>query len=86
MPSLTSNWENSSGVIPCHLGGCPRRQIVAEGVRYSHREYFYVSKLCCSDIQTYTQCLSGRGDKDVEEISQLLRGKWADILDWHIVS
>ncbi|KAF9792366.1 bifunctional tryptophan synthase TRP1 [Thelephora terrestris] len=29
-------------------------------------------------------CLSGRGDKDVEQISQLLPGKWADILDWHI--
>ncbi|KAI0028518.1 bifunctional tryptophan synthase TRP1 [Vararia minispora EC-137] len=29
-------------------------------------------------------CLSGRGDKDVEQISQLLPGKWADVLDWHI--
>ncbi|KAG9318581.1 tryptophan synthase beta subunit-like PLP-dependent enzyme [Chiua virens] len=29
-------------------------------------------------------CLSGRGDKDVEQISQLLPGKWADKLDWHI--
>ncbi|KAF9265600.1 tryptophan synthetase [Marasmius fiardii PR-910] len=28
-------------------------------------------------------CLSGRGDKDVEQISQLLP-KWADKLDWHI--
>ncbi|KAG7448041.1 bifunctional tryptophan synthase TRP1 [Guyanagaster necrorhizus] len=28
-------------------------------------------------------CLSGRGDKDVEEISELLP-KWADILDWHV--
>ncbi|KAH9981133.1 bifunctional tryptophan synthase TRP1 [Lactifluus volemus] len=31
-------------------------------------------------------CLSGRGDKDVEQISQLLPGKWADILDWHVSS
>ncbi|KZT71419.1 tryptophan synthase [Daedalea quercina L-15889] len=31
-------------------------------------------------------CLSGRGDKDVEQISQLLPGKWEDILDWHITS
>ncbi|KAI5121019.1 hypothetical protein M0805_005965 [Coniferiporia weirii] len=31
-------------------------------------------------------CLSGRGDKDVEQISQLLPGKWADVLDWHIHS
>lgn len=30
-------------------------------------------------------CLSGRGDKDVEQISELLPGKWADKLDWHIV-
>jgi len=29
-------------------------------------------------------CLSGRGDKDVEQISELLPGKWADTLDWHI--
>lgn len=29
------------------------------------------------------QCLSGRGDKDVEQISQLLP-KWADTLDWHV--
>ncbi|KAH7883140.1 tryptophan synthase beta subunit-like PLP-dependent enzyme [Phlebopus sp. FC_14] len=29
-------------------------------------------------------CLSGRGDKDVEQISQLLPGHWADRLDWHI--
>ncbi|KAK0210997.1 bifunctional tryptophan synthase TRP1 [Desarmillaria ectypa] len=28
-------------------------------------------------------CLSGRGDKDVEQISELLP-KWADILDWHV--
>ena len=32
------------------------------------------------------QCLSGRGDKDVEQISQLLPGKWAKKLDWHISS
>ncbi|THG99833.1 hypothetical protein EW026_g2603 [Hermanssonia centrifuga] len=31
-------------------------------------------------------CLSGRGDKDVEQISQLLPGKWEDILDWHVSS
>ncbi|KAF9653070.1 tryptophan synthetase [Thelephora ganbajun] len=29
-------------------------------------------------------CLSGRGDKDVEQISRLLPGKWADVLDWHV--
>ncbi|KIP06035.1 hypothetical protein PHLGIDRAFT_107440 [Phlebiopsis gigantea 11061_1 CR5-6] len=29
-------------------------------------------------------CLSGRGDKDVEQISELLPGKWEDILDWHV--
>ncbi|KAG5645056.1 bifunctional tryptophan synthase trp1 [Asterophora parasitica] len=28
-------------------------------------------------------CLSGRGDKDVEQISEVLP-KWADILDWHV--
>ncbi|KAM6500330.1 bifunctional tryptophan synthase TRP1 [Amanita muscaria] len=30
-------------------------------------------------------CLSGRGDKDVEQISEILP-KWADTLDWHISS
>ncbi|KAI6143645.1 tryptophan synthase beta subunit-like PLP-dependent enzyme [Pisolithus tinctorius] len=29
-------------------------------------------------------CPSGRGDKDIEQISQLLPRKWADCLDWHI--
>lgn len=29
-------------------------------------------------------CLSGRGDKDVEQISQLLPGQWADTLNWHM--
>ncbi|PPQ68140.1 hypothetical protein CVT25_014066 [Psilocybe cyanescens] len=33
--------------------------------------------------QDLVVCLSGRGDKDVEQISQLLP-KWADILDWHV--
>ncbi|GAA6020007.1 hypothetical protein JCM10207_006757 [Rhodosporidiobolus poonsookiae] len=28
--------------------------------------------------------LSGRGDKDVQEISEILPKKWADKLDWHI--
>jgi tryptophan synthase len=30
-------------------------------------------------------CLSGRGDKDVEQIADALPGKWAEKLDWHIV-
>ncbi|TFK89459.1 bifunctional tryptophan synthase TRP1 [Polyporus arcularius HHB13444] len=29
-------------------------------------------------------CLSGRGDKDVEQISQLLPGKWEEKLGWYI--
>lgn len=33
--------------------------------------------------QDLVVCLSGRGDKDVEQISELLP-KWADILDWHV--
>ncbi|KAK2466741.1 hypothetical protein APHAL10511_000999 [Amanita phalloides] len=33
--------------------------------------------------QDVVVCLSGRGDKDVEQISEILP-KWADILDWHI--
>nr|AWK77754.1 tryptophan synthase [Psilocybe cubensis] len=38
-----------------------------------------------SKDQDLVVCLSGRGDKDVEQISQLLP-KWADILDWHVSS
>ncbi|EUC61697.1 tryptophan synthase beta chain, partial [Rhizoctonia solani AG-3 Rhs1AP] len=34
--------------------------------------------------QDVVMCLSGRGDKDVEQISELLPGKWAEKLDWHI--
>ncbi|KAJ2964915.1 hypothetical protein NUW54_g14221 [Trametes sanguinea] len=30
------------------------------------------------------KCLSGRGDKDVEQISQLLPGKWEEKLGWYI--
>ncbi|KAF8637357.1 hypothetical protein AX17_002856 [Amanita inopinata Kibby_2008] len=33
--------------------------------------------------QDIVVCLSGRGDKDVEQISEVLP-KWADTLDWHI--
>ncbi|KAF8627726.1 hypothetical protein AX15_004270 [Amanita polypyramis BW_CC] len=36
-----------------------------------------------SPDQDIVVCLSGRGDKDVEEISEILP-KWADTLDWHI--
>lgn len=43
--------------------------------------------LDCASLYSLTifQCLSGRGDKDVEQISQLLPGKWANILDWHVL-
>lgn len=34
-------------------------------------------------LSSMYQCLSGRGDKDVEQISDLLP-EWADILDWHV--
>jgi tryptophan synthase len=32
------------------------------------------------------QTLSGRGDKDVQEISEILPKKWADKLDWRLSS
>jgi len=31
-------------------------------------------------------CLSGRGDKDVEQIADMLPKKYADKLDWHIAA
>jgi len=34
--------------------------------------------------QNIVICLSGRGDKDVEQISELLPGKWAEKLDWNV--
>jgi len=36
--------------------------------------------------QNIVMTLSGRGDKDVQEISEILPGKWADKLDWHVDS
>jgi len=36
------------------------------------------------DLAKPKKCLSGRGDKDVEQISELLPGKWAKTLDWHV--
>jgi len=33
-------------------------------------------------MHSISQTLSGRGDKDVQEISEILPGKWADKLDW----
>ncbi|KAH7103962.1 bifunctional tryptophan synthase TRP1 [Auriculariales sp. MPI-PUGE-AT-0066] len=38
-----------------------------------------------SKDQDVVICLSGRGDKDVEQIHDMLPKKWADVLDWHIV-
>ena len=38
----------------------------------------------CLTFRDNPQCLSGRGDKDVEQISQLLPGKWEQKLDWYI--
>ncbi|KAG5220484.1 tryptophan synthetase [Salix suchowensis] len=55
---------------------------VAQGIRHvlvSHN----LSTLPCQSKHPPFQCLSGRGDKDVEQISELLP-KWADKLDWHV--
>lgn len=35
-----------------------------------------------TDHSLLLQTLSGRGDKDVQQISELLPQKWADKLDW----
>lgn len=47
-----------------------------------HFSFFIFHQFSISLIPHW-QCLSGRGDKDVEQISDLLP-KWADILDWHV--
>lgn len=36
----------------------------------------------CADAPISVQTLSGRGDKDVQEICDILPKKWADRLDW----
>lgn len=59
------------GIIPA----LESSHAIWEGVR--------LAKTLPADIDLVI-CLSGRGDKDVEQISQLLPGKWADTLDWHI--
>lgn len=40
-----------------------------------------------SPDENIVMCLSGRGDKDVSELSELLaaNSKWSSKLDWHIV-
>jgi hypothetical protein len=81
---MTIDDGDSFGVISRYLGRYSSRQDIAKGVRHSHCACFAILDLTGDVLTTCMQCLSGRGDKDVEQISQLLPGKWADILDWHV--
>lgn len=73
---------SSFGIFTCYLGRCANGKDPSEGPKHRHRGFLF--PLCERNFLIFSQCLSGRGDKDVEQISQLLPGKWADILDWHI--
>ena len=74
--------SHSAGVVTCHLGRRSFGEDIAKGPKHRCRTSLYRRKKLYTDVKM--QCLSGRGDKDVEQISQLLPGKWEDILDWHV--
>jgi len=61
-----------------------QREGIIPALESSHAiwEAMKIAKTLSKD-QDLVVCLSGRGDKDVEQISDLLP-KWADILDWHV--
>lgn len=74
---------SSSRVFSCYLACCSISQDFAK--RFGHRscaQLHFLFRICQTDSR---QCLSGRGDKDVEQISQVLP-KWADKLGWHVSS
>ncbi|KAF9257456.1 bifunctional tryptophan synthase TRP1 [Marasmius fiardii PR-910] len=64
---------------------CTQFEGIIPALESSHAvwEAVRVAKTMSAD-QDIVLCLSGRGDKDVEQISELLPGKWAEKLDWHI--
>ncbi|KAF9532151.1 bifunctional tryptophan synthase TRP1 [Crepidotus variabilis] len=61
-----------------------QREGIIPALESSHAiwEAMRIAKTLSKD-QDLVVCLSGRGDKDVEQISELLP-KWAEILDWHV--
>jgi len=63
---------------------CTQKEGIIPALESAHAVWgaIQVAKTLPKD-RNVVMCLSGRGDKDVEQISRLLPGKWADILDWH---
>ncbi|KIY43526.1 bifunctional tryptophan synthase TRP1 [Fistulina hepatica ATCC 64428] len=61
-----------------------QREGIIPALESSHAIWvgFHLAKTMSNDSDVVI-CLSGRGDKDVEEIAHILP-KWADKLDWHI--
>ena len=91
--------RRSARVVPRHLGRRGPREDASEGRERRDRAYLSppprarslsVGRVGTSRLMHCVsfapQCLSGRGDKDVEQISQLLPGKWEEKLDWYISS
>jgi len=64
---------------------CTQMEGIIPALESSHAVWgaYQLAKTMSKD-QDIVICLSGRGDKDVQEISEILPKKWADILDWHI--
>ncbi|KAI0053865.1 bifunctional tryptophan synthase TRP1 [Auriscalpium vulgare] len=64
---------------------CTQKEGIIPALESSHAiwEAVKIAKTMPAD-QDLVVCLSGRGDKDVEQISQLLPGKWEEVLDWHV--
>ncbi|KDQ60898.1 hypothetical protein JAAARDRAFT_124358 [Jaapia argillacea MUCL 33604] len=63
---------------------CTQLEGIIPALESSHAvwEAVRLAKTLGKDVDIVV-CLSGRGDKDVEQISELLP-KWADTLDWHV--
>jgi len=64
---------------------CTQLEGIIPALESSHAIWgaYQLAKTMSKD-QDIVICLSGRGDKDVQEISEILPKKWADILDWHV--
>jgi tryptophan synthase len=65
---------------PCRLADGRAGQDAPEGGPHRHGAFVGFDQWMAN---ARSQCLSGRGDKDVAELCEILP-KWADKLDWHL--
>ncbi|KAI6095852.1 tryptophan synthase subunit beta [Pisolithus sp. B1] len=78
---LEHSWlEDNETLRGFHL--CTQLKGIIPALESSHALWEGVRRVKTLPKET-NLCLSGRGDKDVEQISEHLPGKWAVCLDWH---